>query len=111
MTKTPLNNKELKRIFEKYKNSFQEMEHYDKTGEKLWEKRMIIKVKVKPNSLKRSLEIVGENEYVAHLKEPAEDDKANKELVNLLSRHFGIGYRGIRIKNPKSREKIIDIDL
>lgn len=37
----PLNNKDIKRIFEKYKNSFQEMEHYDRTREKLWARQKI----------------------------------------------------------------------
>jgi uncharacterized protein YggU (UPF0235/DUF167 family) len=69
---------------------------------------MIIKVKVHPNSLTERFEKTEEG-FEIFVKEPAEDDKANKELVNLLSRHFGIGYRKIRIKNPKSRDKIIEI--
>jgi len=37
----PLSNKKIKRIYEKNKKHFFEMEHYDKTREKLWEKRRI----------------------------------------------------------------------
>ena len=37
----PLNNKEIKRIFEKHKQSFVEMEHYDKTREVLWARKRI----------------------------------------------------------------------
>jgi len=36
-----LNSKKIKEIFEKYKQSFIEMEHYDKTREKLWAKKRI----------------------------------------------------------------------
>jgi len=36
-----LNNKEIRRIFEKYKQSFIEMEHYDKTREILWARKRI----------------------------------------------------------------------
>ena len=37
----PLNNKEIKRIFRKYKQSFIEMEHYDRTREILWGRKRI----------------------------------------------------------------------
>ena len=36
-----LNNKEIKRIFSKYKQSFIEMEHYDRTREILWSRKRI----------------------------------------------------------------------
>jgi len=36
-----LNNKEIKRIFGKYKQSFIEMEHYDQTREILWARKRI----------------------------------------------------------------------
>jgi len=36
-----LNEKEIKRIFNKYKKSFEEMEHYDQTREKLWGRQKI----------------------------------------------------------------------
>ena len=36
-----LNEKEIKRIFNKYKKSFEEMEHYDKTREILWGRERI----------------------------------------------------------------------
>lgn len=34
-----LSEKEIQRIFKKYKDVFYEMEHYDRTHEKLWEKK------------------------------------------------------------------------
>ena len=36
-----LNEEKIKKIFNKYKKSFQEMEHYDRTREKLWAKKRI----------------------------------------------------------------------
>jgi len=36
-----LNEKNIKRIFNKYKKSFQEMEHYDQTREILWARKRI----------------------------------------------------------------------
>lgn len=37
----PLSESEIKRIFKKYKQTFQEMEHYDQTREKLWGRKRI----------------------------------------------------------------------
>lgn len=36
-----LDDKKIKRIFEKYKQSFIELEHYDRTREKLWARKRI----------------------------------------------------------------------
>jgi uncharacterized protein len=69
-----------------------------------------IKVKVKPNSKEESIKKINEGEYEISLKEPAEDNKANVRLTNILAKEFRIDYRKIKIKNPKSRKKIIVID-
>ena len=70
---------------------------------------MIIKVKVKPGSKNEEINKTGENEYDISLKERAEDGRANVRLVNLLSNELGVSFKDIRIKNPKSRKKIIEI--
>ena len=36
-----LSEQKINEIFEKYKNSFEEMEHYDRTREKLWARKRI----------------------------------------------------------------------
>ena len=68
----------------------------------------IFKVIVKPNSRKN--EILGYDEekraYIISIKEKAEDNKANIELIRFLSKMLG---RKARIKSGlKSREKIIE---
>ncbi|MEI6731430.1 MAG: DUF6364 family protein [archaeon] len=37
----PLNEKKIQAIFKKYKNTFEELEHYDQTREKLWAKKKL----------------------------------------------------------------------
>ncbi len=37
----PLSEQEIQRIFRKYKEVFEEMEHYGRTREKLWERKRI----------------------------------------------------------------------
>lgn len=70
---------------------------------------MILNVKVKPNSKEEKIEKIGEGEYLISVKEPAEDNKANIRVINLLSKALNISYKNIKIKNPTSRNKIIEV--
>ncbi len=70
---------------------------------------MIINIKTKPNSSQPKLEKISDNEYKAYIKSPPENNKANIELINLLSREFKIPVSNIKIKNPKSKNKVIEI--
>jgi uncharacterized protein YggU (UPF0235/DUF167 family) len=70
---------------------------------------MIIKVNAKPGAKEEKVERISAEEYNVWLKERAEDGKANKRLLNLLAREFGVSFRDIKIKNPKSRKKIVEI--
>lgn len=68
---------------------------------------MIIAVKAKPGSKRQEIEKVSDNEYIVCLKQRAEDNKANIELLNLLRRYFG---RGVKIiKGLKSKNKVVEI--
>ncbi len=69
---------------------------------------MKIKIKAKPNSKKSQIEKSGEF-YVAHLKSPPEKNKANIELIKLLSKKFKVSSKNIKIKNPTSKNKIVEI--
>lgn len=70
---------------------------------------MILNVKVKPNSKEEKIEKISESEYVIHVREPAEDNKANIRLINLLSKELNVSHKTIKIKNPRSRDKLIEI--
>ena len=70
---------------------------------------MMVYVKVKPNSSKEEIEKVGEFEYFVSLKEKAVGGRANMRLISILSKEFGVDYRNIKIKNPSSRMKIVEI--
>ncbi len=67
------------------------------------------KVLIKPNSKKN--EIMGfdlsKKAYIIHIKEPAEDNKANKELIRFLSKELG---EKVAIKSGlRSKEKILEV--
>lgn len=67
---------------------------------------MIIRVKVKPNSSKQSVEKIKE-EYIVQLKSCARKGRANLELVKFLKKYFG---KEVRIKSGlSSRHKIVEV--
>jgi uncharacterized protein (TIGR00251 family) len=71
---------------------------------------MILNVKVKPNSSKQEIENFGDNRYLIYLKSAPENNKANIELINLLSKELGVPSKSIKIKfGQTSDKKIIEI--
>ncbi len=68
---------------------------------------MKIKIKVKPNSGKEEILKINDNEFFVYLKKPAQEGKANLELLKLLKKYF---KKNVRIKSGfSSREKIVEI--
>ncbi len=71
---------------------------------------MKIHVKVKPNSSKREVENFGNGRYLVYAKSPPENDKANIEMLKLLSKELGVPSKSFDIKFGRSSdEKIIEI--
>ena len=71
----------------------------------------IIQVKVKPNAHVSTLEEIENGPWLAQLKSPPVDGKANKELVALMAQHFGYPKSAISIKSGASgRMKLVKID-
>ena len=71
---------------------------------------MIIHVKVKPKSGMRKVESFGDNRYLVYLKEPPENNKANVELIKVLSKFLGTPPGRIKIKTGfTSNNKILEV--
>jgi hypothetical protein len=71
---------------------------------------MLLHIKVKPNSSKQKIEKLDEENYLVHLKSPPQNNKANIELINFLSREFKTPHKNINIKVGKiSDKKIVEI--
>jgi len=68
---------------------------------------MIIKIKVYPHSGKEEIEKITEDSYKVYLKKPAEENKANIELLKLLKHHFKVEAK--IIKGLTNRNKIVKI--
>lgn len=70
---------------------------------------MEIQVKVKPGSRTEDLSQEGDS-FIARIKEPPKEGKANLAVVKLLARHFGVAQSQVKIvSGPRSRNKVIEI--
>jgi uncharacterized protein YggU (UPF0235/DUF167 family) len=70
----------------------------------------VIQVKVKPNARASSLEALQDGTFVAMLKAPPVDGKANAELVSLVARHFGTSKSAVSIKaGAGARLKLVSV--
>ncbi len=69
-----------------------------------------LQVKVKPRSRSSSLEPAGDGTWIAKLKSPPVDGKANAELIALIAAHFDCPKANVTIKaGPAGRTKLITI--
>ncbi|MFN3527664.1 MAG: DUF167 domain-containing protein [Candidatus Altarchaeaceae archaeon] len=72
---------------------------------------MRIDVKVIPNAKKEEITLKGKNlndGLIVKVKSPAEDGKANKELIKILEKYFNKKVNIVH--GEKSRKKIIEIE-
>lgn len=70
-----------------------------------------LQVKVKPNARVSLLEAQADGTWLAQLKSPPVDGRANEELVALVARHFGCRKAQVRIRSGASgRMKLVQVD-
>ena len=70
----------------------------------------ILQIKVKPNSRASLLEQKDDGTWLAQIKSPPVDGKANEELIALVAKHFGCRKSEVSIKlGGSSRTKLIQI--
>ena len=74
--------------------------------------RTIIQIKVKPNSQVSLLEQKEDGSWLAQIKSPPVDGKANEELIGLVAKHFKCHKSDVSIKTGgSSRIKLVKISL
>ena len=72
---------------------------------------MLLQVKVKPRSRASELTRAADGSWVARLKSPPVDGRANAELVALVAAHFRCPRAAVTIKSGASgRLKIVRVD-
>jgi uncharacterized protein len=72
----------------------------------------ILRVKVKPNSREAALVRQADGSWLARLKSPPVDGKANAELISLVAEQLGVAKAAVEIKaGATGRMKILKIAL
>lgn len=70
----------------------------------------VIQVKVKPSARVSALEELSDGTYLANLKAPPIDGKANVELISLVAKHFGTIKSAVSVKaGAAARSKLVAI--
>lgn len=70
-----------------------------------------LRLRVKPNSRVSALEQQDDGTWLARVKAPPVDGKANEELLALIARQFGLRKAQVSIKSGGSgRTKLVEID-
>ena len=71
----------------------------------------VIQVKVKPNARVSLLEEQADGTWLAQIKSPPVEGKANDELLTLVAKQFGCRKSEVSIKSgASSRTKLVRID-
>jgi uncharacterized protein len=71
----------------------------------------IIRVKVKPSARASSFAQDDDDLWLAKIKSPPENGKANEELIELVAKHFGCSKSSVSIKSGStSRTKLVKIE-
>lgn len=72
---------------------------------------LTLRVKVKPNARSSSFVRGADGTWVATLRSPPVDGKANEELIALVADHFGCRKASVRIKaGAAARMKLVQVE-
>ena len=73
--------------------------------------RSTLRIRVKPNARSSSLERLADGSWIAALKSPPVDGRANEELIALVARSFRCGRDAVTIKAGRSgRTKLVVVE-
>jgi uncharacterized protein (TIGR00251 family) len=70
-----------------------------------------LRVKVKPNAREADLSELEDGTWLARVKAPPVDGKANAALIALVAKHFGVRKAQVSIKSGASaRVKLVSVE-
>lgn len=70
-----------------------------------------LQVRVKPNARASQLQQQDDGTWLAQLKSPPVDGKANEELIALVAGHFGVRKAQVHLKSGAgARLKLLQVD-
>ena len=69
-------------------------------------------VKVKPNARENSIRQFQDGTWIAEVKAPPKDGKANRALIKVIAKQFNVTKSQVSIKRDKSgRTKLIQLNI
>ena len=69
-------------------------------------------VKVKPNARENSIRQFEDGTWIAEVKAPPKDGKANRALIKVIAKQFNVTKSQVSIKRGKSgRTKLIQLNI
>ena len=72
---------------------------------------MKFSIRVKPNSKESQIEEMGPNQFLVKVKAPPQENKANREVITLLSDYLHVPKSRISILSGlKSKQKMVKIE-
>jgi hypothetical protein len=72
---------------------------------------MNVKVMVKANSPNPHIEDFGGGNLLVYVSSEAENNEANMELISMLSKHFGVPWKNIKIKaGLTNKNKLVEVN-
>jgi len=73
---------------------------------------MMIQLRVKPNSKRRSVQQLPDGSWLAEVNAPPTDGKANAQLIAMLAEHFRVPKSAVSIRSgAKGKSKRVEIEL
>ena len=73
-------------------------------------RKQVVEVKVVPNAKRNEIKDE-EGRFKVYITAPPVDGKANKLLIEILAKHFGVKKSNVNItRGEKSRNKLVQID-
>jgi uncharacterized protein YggU (UPF0235/DUF167 family) len=73
-------------------------------------KVLLVSVKAKPLSQRSALEPAADGTFIAHLKSPPVDGRANEELIGLVAARFGVRRADVVLRRGGSgRLKVLEV--
>ncbi len=73
---------------------------------------MYVKVRVRPGQKKEELTVMSENHLQISVKEPAQQNLANRRVAALVARHYKVAVNKVRlISGHRSPSKIFSVDI
>jgi uncharacterized protein (TIGR00251 family) len=73
---------------------------------------VIVRVRAKPNSRMEYIKHVEKDLYEVAVKEPPEDNRANKRIIEILAENFNVSKSNIKlVRGSRARIKIFEVLL